>query len=154
MAGECCSLQACQDLRSFTYNVMFSAIKKLGVLMEGVVTDAKLYDVYDLWKRKPRQLAFNDTDVIVVKVKSGDKEIEETFFTCMKGDGTFSTKTPSKRSVARRNKLARFLMHYFDTNPEEYNLKENIKSWKGRRVQIKDDRIFIPLAVKKRYYLD
>ncbi|MBI5347220.1 MAG: hypothetical protein HZB66_01275 [Candidatus Aenigmarchaeota archaeon] len=117
--------------------------------MDAVIVDAKLYDVYDLWKKKPRQVAFNDTDAIVVKVKSGNKEIKETFFTCLKGDGTFSTKTPSKRSAAMRNKLARFLMYYFDTNPEEYNLKENIKDWKGRRVQIKDDRIFIPLTVKK-----
>ncbi len=117
--------------------------------MEGVITNAKLYDVYDLWKRKPRQLAFNDTDAIVVKVKSGNKEIEETFFTCLKGDGTFSTKTPSKRSAGRRNKLARFLMHYFNADPEKYNLKKNINGWKGRHVEIKDDVIFIPLIVKR-----
>ncbi len=118
-------------------------------MAKATIVDAKLYDVYDLWRRKPRQLAFNDTDVIVVKVKSGDKEIEETFFTCLKGNGTFSTNTPSRRSVARRNKLARFLMHYFGAEPECYNLKEGIKGWKGRHVEIKDDMIFIPLIVKR-----
>ncbi|MDI6722944.1 MAG: hypothetical protein QMD97_05265 [Candidatus Aenigmarchaeota archaeon] len=118
-------------------------------MAKATIVDAKLYDVYDLWKRKPRQLAFNDIDVIVVKVKSGDKEIEETFFTCLKGNGTFSTNTPSRRSVARRNKLARFLMHYFGAEPKCYNLKEGIKGWKGRHVEIKDDMIFIPLIVKR-----
>lgn len=117
----------------------FKALK-----MKATITEAKLYDVFDLWRRKPRQLAFNDTDVIVVKAKAGNKTITQTFFTCLKGDGTFSTKTPSRRSKARRNELAHFIKYYFKIeNPEEYNIKERIHEWKGQDVEVEGNSILI-----------
>ncbi len=115
------------------------------MVKQAVIQNAKIYDVFDLWKRKPKQLAFNDTDVIIVTVKAGDKKIEETFFTCIKPDGTFNLKTPSRLSHARREKLARFLKYYFKVkNPEEYNLRKGIKEWKGKKVDLEEDHIFIP----------
>lgn len=118
-------------------------------MIKANIKDARIYNVFDLWRRKPRQLAFNDTEVIVVTVKVGDKEIKEDFFICLKPDGTFSIKTPNRTSEARRQKLASFLKYYFKIKePEHYNLKENIKKWIGEQVEIvKGDKInyiFIP----------
>jgi len=116
-------------------------MKKKGAVIKGV----KIYDVFDLWKRKPKQLAFNDTNVIVVTAEAGKETIKETFFTCLKPDGTFNIKTPNRISQARREKLAKFLKYYFEVKyPEEYNLKENVKKWIGKKIQIERDFIFIP----------
>ncbi len=112
---------------------------------EAVIQDAKIYGVFDLWKRKPKPLAFNDTDVVIVTVESGGRKIKESFFTCIKGDGTFSLKTPSRLSHSRREKLAKFLEYYLKVkDPEEYNLKEKIKEWKGKKIELEGDHIFIP----------
>lgn len=112
---------------------------------QAIIKDVKIYDVFDLWKRKPKRLAFNDTDVIIVTAKAGDKVIRETFFTCIKPDGTFNLNTPNRISHARREKLARFLRYYFKVkDPEEYNLKTKIKEWKGKKVDLEKDYIFIP----------
>lgn len=112
---------------------------------QAVIEDVKIYDVFDLWGRKPKQLAFNDTDVIIVTAKAGDKEVKETFFICLKPDGTFNLKTPSRVSRARREKLARFLKYYFKVkDPEDYNLKEEIKGWRGKKVDLEGGYIFIP----------
>lgn len=112
---------------------------------QAVIQDAKIYDVWDLWKKKPRHLAFNDTDVILVNVKAGERMVQETFITCIKPDGTFSLETPNRRSHARRAKLAKFLKYYFNVkNPEEYNLREGIKKWVGKKVELEGRFIFIP----------
>lgn len=118
-------------------------------MKKGIIKDAKIYSVFDIWKRKPRMLAFNDTDVIIIKVKSGEKEIKEIFFTCIKADGTFCLKTPSRTSRARREKLAAFLRYYFKTKePEKYNLKERIEEWKDKEVEVetidKTDYVYVP----------
>lgn len=114
--------------------------------MKATIKDAKICDVLDVWKRKPRQLAFNDTDVVIVTVKAGNKVIKETFFTCVKPDGTFNLKTPSKLSRLRRKRLADFIKYYFKVKDiEEYDLRKNISSWKGKEVEIdKKEFIIIP----------
>ena len=103
-----------------------------------VITDAKIYKVFDLWKRKPKCLTFNDTDVIVVTAKAvRGEEVRETFFTCLKADGTFSLDTPNHIARLRREKLAKFLTYYKLTNsPEEYNLVDNICKWKNKKVKV------------------
>lgn len=112
---------------------------------QAVIQDVKIFDVWDLWKRKPKHLAFNDTDVIIVTAKAGKKEVQETFYTCIKPDGTFALKTPSNLSHVRRVKLAKFLKYYFNVkDPEEYDLREGIKKWKGKKVEIEEGFIFIP----------
>lgn len=115
-------------------------------LRYAVIRDVKIYDVLDLWKRKPRGLFFADTDAIVVTAKAGRKEMKETFFTCIKGDGTFSIKTPNRTSKMHRQMLADFIKYYFNVeNPEEYNLRDGIRDWKGKKVKIdKMGFIFIP----------
>jgi len=112
---------------------------------KATIINAKIYDVLDLWRRKPRQLAFNDTDVVIITAKTAGKEIKETFFTCIKPDGTFALKTPNRISRARREKLAKFIKYYFKVeDPEEYNLKENIKQWEGKQIELEKDSIYIP----------
>lgn len=111
-----------------------------------VIQSANIYDVLDLWKRKPKALAFNDTDVITLTAQTGGETIEETFFTCLKPDGTFYLSTPSRLSHSRRQKLANFISHYFHAaDPEKYNVREEIKKWKGTTVELNEQGfIFIP----------
>jgi len=103
------------------------------------IQDAKIYKISDLWRRKPRGLKFNDTDALVITLRAQDEStIKETFYFCLKPDGTFNVNTMSKDSGgARRRRLASFLKHYKITdNVEEYNLKEGIKRWKGIEVAV------------------
>lgn len=107
--------------------------------ISATIEDAKIYKISDLWKRKPRGLKFNDTDAIVVTLKTSDGGImKETFYFCLKPDGTFNVDTVSKDSShVRRLRLASFLKHYKITdNMDEYNLKEGVEKWKGGQVTV------------------
>lgn len=117
----------------------------------GFITEAKVCDIYDLYRRKPRGLGFNDTDVIVVKARmKGEKAVaQENFFTCLKGNGTFSLNAPTTLSTACRSKLARFLRYYNITDkPDDYSIRKNIKKWKNKKVEIVQKEgekyIFVP----------
>ena len=112
------------------------------------IEEAKIYKISDIWRRKPRGLKFNDTDALIVTLKTSDGDIiKETFYFCLKPDGTFNVDTVSKDSSrARRLRLASFLKHYKITdNVAEYNLKEEVEKWKGIQVTItkSDDSRFI-----------
>jgi len=116
--------------------------------ISATIEDAKIYKISDLWSRKPRGLQFNDTDAIVVTLKTPDGcTIKEAFYFCLKPDGTFNVNTVSKDgSHVRRLRLASFLKHYKITdNVDEYDLKEGIKNWTGRPVTVLkgDDSGFI-----------
>jgi hypothetical protein len=107
--------------------------------VSATIQDAKIYKISDLWRRKPRGLKFNDTDALVITLRAQDgSTIKETFYFCLKPDGTFNINTVSKdNSGARRRRLASFLKHYKITdNVDEYNLKEGIKRWKGTEVDV------------------
>jgi len=107
--------------------------------VSATIQDAKIYKISDLWCRKPRGLKFNDTDAVVVTLRAQDgSTIKETFYFCLKPDGTFNAKTVSKdHGGARRRRLASFLKHYkIADNVEEYNLKEGIEQWKGMEVSV------------------
>lgn len=112
------------------------------------IEDAKIYKISDLWSRKPKGLKFNDTDAIVLTLKTPDgRTTKETFYFCLKPDGTFNVGTVSKDgSHVRRLRLASFLKHYkIADNVDEYNLKEGIQKWKGKQVTIMkaDDQSFV-----------
>jgi len=105
--------------------------------VNATIQDAKIYKISDLWSRKPRGLKFNDTDALVITLRTRDGSIiKETFYFCLKPDGTFNVNTVSRdSSQARRRRLASFLKHYKITdNVGEYNLKEGIKRWRGIEV--------------------
>jgi len=121
-----------------------SRLEKINATIE----DARVYKISDLWRRKPRGLKFNDTDALIVTLKTPDGDIiKETFYFCLKPDGTFNVDTVSKDSShARRARLARFLKHYkIADNVDEYNRKEAVKKWKGKEVTVikSDDSRFI-----------
>lgn len=112
------------------------------------IVDAKIHKISDLWSRKPKGLKFNDTDAIVLTLKTKDgSTLKETFYFCLKPDGTFNVSTVSKDgSHVRRLRLASFLKHYGITdNVDEYNLKEGIEKWKGKQVTVMkaDDQSFV-----------
>jgi hypothetical protein len=110
-------------------------MEKIGAVIEG----AGLYDIYDLFSRKPRGLKFNDTDAIVISAKTKDGSIiTKTFYFCLKPDGTFYPETISRNgSRARRHRLASFLTYYgIAENVKEYNIKKGIGEWKGKTIEV------------------
>ncbi|MDI6905074.1 MAG: hypothetical protein QMD13_06255 [Candidatus Bathyarchaeia archaeon] len=105
--------------------------------INAMIQDAKIHKISDLWSRKPRGLKFNDTDALVITLRAQDgSTIKETFYFCLKPDGTFNVNTVSKDgSRVRRQRLASFLKHYKITDKvDEYNLREGVKKWKGIQV--------------------
>lgn len=102
------------------------------------IIDASIRKVVDLWKKKPQGLSFADTDAIIVTAKTSDGDIlKETFYTCIKPDGTFNMKSLSHASQARRKKLADFLiLNKITDNVEGYNVLRRINEWKGKRVEV------------------
>ena len=106
---------------------------------EAVIEDVKLHKISDLWRHKPKGLKFNDTDALIVTAKTKDGAIiNETFYFCLKPDGTFNVDTVSKDgSHVRRQRLASFLTHYKITDMVKgYNIREGIKEWKGKKIEI------------------
>jgi len=105
---------------------------------EAEIYDTEIYDIYDLFKHKPRGLGFEDTDAIVVTAKTQDgKKIVETFYVCIKPDGTLATNPISSHSRFRRENLNRFLKHYKITEEiKDYKITEEIEKWKGLKVEV------------------
>lgn len=120
-------------------------------MIKATIDDAKIYRISKLWRRKPHGLKFNETEAIVVTMRTEDgRTPRETFYLCLKPDGTFNVQTVSKDSGhLRRLRLAKFLKHYhFTDDVKHYNLKQNIGEWKGREVQIIESegstQIYVP----------
>lgn len=119
--------------------------------IKAVIEDASIHKISALWRKKPKGLHFNDTDALIVTAKTDDgRMVKETFYFCLKPDGTFNVDTVSRDgSRGRRARLAAFLKHYKMTDAVRgYNVKEGIKKWKGMNVEVvphKDrDYIHIP----------
>lgn len=107
--------------------------------VDATITDAKICKISDLWERKPKGLQFNDTDALIITAKTEDeKTIKETFYFCLKPDGTFNVDTVSRNgSHVRRQKLADFLKHYKMTDTiKGYKISEDVEKWKGKSVKI------------------
>lgn len=102
------------------------------------ITSARIVDVFDVWKKKPQGLGLGDTDAIVVAMKLPDgTTVKETFYVCIKADGTFDPKSISRRSLAQRSRFRRFLEKYIIGEKGgilHYNIAAEIGSWKGREV--------------------
>lgn len=102
------------------------------------IMSAKIVDIFDLWKKKPQGLGLGDTDAIVVAMKLPDGAVvKETFYVCIKADGTFDPESISRRSMAQRSRFRRFLGKYIigeKGDIRHYNIAAGIGSWKGREV--------------------
>lgn len=108
-------------------------------LHKAEIVDAKIYGINQLFSRKPKGLSFNDTDALVIDLKTEDgRKVRETFYFCHKPDGTFNVGTISKDgSHLRRVRLANFLKYYGMTDDvKHYDIKEDVDCWKGREVTI------------------
>ena len=117
---------------------------------DATIQDAKIYKISKLWKRKPGPLGFEDTEAVVVTVKTNDgKKVRDTFYTCIKPDGTFDVKALSTGAKARRLRLANFLKYYKIADEiKGYKITEQIKGWEGKKVKVVShkhgDSIFVP----------
>lgn len=108
------------------------------IKVKAKIEDAKIRKISDIWKKKPRGLRFNETDALVVTAREGGRRIVDTFYFCLKPDGTFSVNTLNRDgSRARRARLASFLTHYKITKDvKRFNLAEGVKELGGKRVDV------------------
>lgn len=104
--------------------------------MEATIQSAELKRVDEIWKKhKPQGLGFSDTDVVILHMKtaSGDK-FTPNFYCRLKGDGTLGHSI-TKASEKRQENLRSFLKKYISKD-KDYNVRENIGKWKGKRVEV------------------
>lgn len=115
------------------------------------IEEASIHKIFDLFKSKPGNLKFNETDAIIVTAKTDDnRQVTRTFYFCLKPDGTFDENTAAMDgSRARLHQLASFIMNNGITDHiKGYNLKEGIGEWKGKAIEAliseNDGNIYIP----------
>lgn len=119
---------------------------------KAVIEEAGVHKIVgDLFRRKPPGLGFNETDAVVITARTEDgKRVTETFYLCLKPDGTFDEQSMgSDASQFRRHRLANFLRYYrFAEHISIYNLRDRISDWKGLAVEVlpseKGEIIYIP----------
>jgi len=119
--------------------------------INAVIEEASIHNIFDLFTRKPVNLKFNETDAIIITAKTDDDDlITQTFYFCLKPDGTFDGETiAGNGSRARRHYLASFMIHYGITDKiKGYNIKERIGEWKGKTIEVlipdKEEHFNIP----------
>jgi hypothetical protein len=107
--------------------------------VNAVIEEASIHNIFDLFTRKPVNLKFNETDAIIITAKTDNNEmITQTFYFCLKPDGTFDDETIAvDGSRSRRHHLASFIIHYGITDKiKGYNIKERIGEWKGKTIEV------------------
>ena len=113
-----------------------------------VIKDVSIKKVNSIWKRKPKGVGFEDTDAVIVRTDS-DNPVTETFYICLKPNGTFEPNAINKNSQAQRRRLVRFLKYYgFAQEIKGYNIQEKHKDWVGKKIEVvsseNGDYIYIP----------
>ena len=107
---------------------------------KAVIEEASVHKIVgDLFRRKPPGLRFNETDAVVITARTEfGKIVTETFYLCLKADGTFDEQSMgSDACQARRHRLAKFIRYYgFAEDISIYNLRESVNGWKGRAVEV------------------
>ena len=107
---------------------------------KAVIEEAGVHKIVgDLFRRKPPGLGFNETDAVVITARTEDgRTLTETFYMCLKPDGTFDEQSMgSDASKARRHRLAKFIRYYeFSEDISIYNLRDRVSEWKGRAVEV------------------
>jgi hypothetical protein len=108
--------------------------------IRAVIEEAGVHKIVgDLFRRKPPGLGFNETDAVVITARTIDgRTVTETFYLCLKPDGTFDEKSMgSDASQARRHRLAKFIRYYgFAEDISIYNLRDRVSDWVGRAVEV------------------
>nr|MBA4405211.1 hypothetical protein [Nanoarchaeum sp.] len=92
--------------------------------------------VNQIWKKhKPQGLGFSDTDVIIIELKSTDGKLFTQCFYCrLKADGSLGHSI-TKTSEKRQKELQNFIKKYI-CQDENYNIKNDINTWKGKEVNV------------------
>ncbi len=119
--------------------------------ISAVIERADIYKISDLFRIKPSGLRFNETDALVMTVRSEDgRKINSIFYFSLKPDGTFEEEIlGTDAAKSRRHRLAAFLRHYkIAEDVRSYNLKDRVGELKGVSVEavpIDDDMaIYVP----------
>ena len=104
------------------------------------IEEARIEKISDIWRRKPGTLRFNETEALVVIARAGDQMIIDTFYFCLKSDGTFDVDIAGvghAGSRARRARLVSFLRYYGIVDESgDCNLAEAVKTWVGKSVEV------------------
>jgi hypothetical protein len=129
--------------------------------IKAVVEEAEVHKISDIFRRKPRGLAFNETDALIIRARTMDgRSVGATFFFSLKPDGTFEEEALGRDAVkARRHRLASFLRHYGLTSEvNKYKLKERIGDLKGCNVDVVpvhgELAIFFPQVISDDHSID
>ncbi len=106
--------------------------------MKAKIKNAKLMRINQIWKKhKPQGLGFSDNDVIIIELKPADgKLFTQSFYCRLKADGTLGhsiTKTSEKRQIELQNFIKKYI-----SRDENYDIKNNINTWKGKDVEIEE----------------
>jgi hypothetical protein len=107
--------------------------------VKATIDGAAIKDVFQVFRRKPHGVRFNETDVVTVSARTDEgHRVISSFYLCLKPDGTFDEKTlPGGTSGHRRHQLISFLRYYgFTKNIKGYNLKEEVPGWSGKAIEI------------------
>lgn len=104
--------------------------------MKATIQEAELRRIDKIFKKhKPQGLGFSDTDVIIIKLKTADREtFSDDFYCRLKADGTLGHSI-TKASEKRQQNLRNFLNKYISKD-ERYNIREGIGKWKGKTVDV------------------
>lgn len=103
---------------------------------KATIQNVKLKRINEVWKRhKPQGLGFSDNDVVIINLKTDEgNTFTQSFYCRLKGDGTIGHST-TKASEKRQQELQLFIKRYI-SRVENYNIRENIESWKGKEVDV------------------
>lgn len=103
--------------------------------MKARIKSAKLMRVNQIWKKhKPQGLGFSDTDVIIVKLDTGNESFTQDFYCRLKGDGTIG-RSITGASKRRQGELRNFIRKYI-SQKENYNVRKDVGTWKGKEVEV------------------
>lgn len=109
--------------------------EKIGKI-KATIKDAKIRKISDIFKRtlhKPKGLSFADTDAVIIELKVNGKTVTETFYCCIAANGTLNTSVASKEAQRRSQRIAQFVRAFISKDPD-YNIREEISNWKGKKV--------------------
>ena len=103
--------------------------------MKATIKDVKLMRIDKIFKKhKPQGLGFSDNDVIVINLKTNEGNVfSQNFYCRLKADGTIGHSI-TKTSEKRQKELQNFIKKYINKS-ENYNIRNNINTWKGKEVE-------------------
>lgn len=115
--------------------------------VEATIEDASIKKISDIFHtlHKPKGLTFADTDAVILKLRVDNKLVAETFYCCIAANGTLNTSVASKEAQRRQRRLASFIRSFISKD-SDYNIREEITNWKGKKVtMVKSEKEYLLL---------